>query len=324
MWEIITRLNYAAILRLIIDFSIVFTCVFALMKVIQNNSRTIQIFKGVIIILLVKEILSFFSLFAIKSILDSILIYGPLSLVVLFAPEIRHILENVGKVSVFSKLSILSQNEKSQLIDELLKAVDHLSKSQIGALISIEQGNSLNEYVQTGVAINSTVSHELLENIFYPKTPLHDGAVIIQGLHIACASAFYPLTNASLRSSYGTRHRAALGISEVTDSLTIIVSEETGLISYAYKGELKRVDLDSLRNILIQIIGLKQNQVLSLQTIEEESENQIEVVENKLIDDYLVSKNVGKKDEYTEVESLENGLEIEIYYKGAKDEKTQQ
>ena len=150
---------------------------------------------------------------------------GVIVMVVIFQPEIRMLLEKLGKTSVLTRLAALSSNEKEHLIEELVKACAQMSASKTGALISLEQGQDLSDYIKTGTSMNSIVSCELLCSIFQYGTPLHDGAVIIRGVRIACAAAYFPPTTKELPTSYGARHRAAVGISEITDSITIIVSE---------------------------------------------------------------------------------------------------
>ena len=149
-----------------------------------------------------------------------------------------------------------------------------MSKTKTGALISIEQGHSLSDFIKTGTPMNSVVSSELLCSIFQYGTPLHDGAVIIQGVKIACAAAYFPPTSRELPTSYGARHRAAVGISEITDSITIIVSEETGNISIAQEGKLTVYSEASLREFLMNILGTQSN-------VKEKEESSVKKKESK-------------------------------------------
>ena len=181
-----------------------------------------------------------------------VLSWGVIVMVVIFQPEIRMLLEKLGKTSVLTRLAALSSNEKEHLIEELVKACAQMSASKTGALISLEQGQDLSDYIKTGTSMNSIVSCELLCSIFQYGTPLHDGAVIIRGVRIACAAAYFPPTTKELPTSYGARHRAAVGISEITDSITIIVSEETGTISIAEAGALKSYTSEELRDYLME------------------------------------------------------------------------
>lgn len=162
------------------------------------------------------------------------------------------LLEKLGKTSVLTRLVSLTNNERAHLVDELVKACAQMSASKTGALISLEQGQDLSDYIKTGTSMNSQVSCELLCSIFQDGTPLHDGAVIIQGVKIACAAAYFPPTTRELPTSYGARHRAAVGISEITDSITIIVSEETGNISIAENGDLRVYSVSQLRKYLME------------------------------------------------------------------------
>ena len=243
-------------LKVLIDFMIVWVLIYYLLKVVRNNSRTVQIFKGVILIILVRFIEYYLGLNVILSLADFVIQYGPLVFVIIFQQEIRGILERLGKSTVFSTLHSLSGNERERLINELVNATTTLSQRSIGALISLEQGHSLADYIKTGTPINSALTSDLLVSIFVPTTPLHDGAVIVQGDRIACASAYFPPTALDLPTRYGARHRAAIGISEISDSITLVVSEETGRYSIAYKGELKVYDvIDSFKTDLQQYLS---------------------------------------------------------------------
>lgn len=253
-------------LQIIIDFVILWIVIYYVLRIVRNNSRTVQIFKGIILVIALWYVASVMKLLTTKALLDYVIQYAFLVVIIIFQPEIRGMLERLGQTSVFSALHSLSGNEKEQLVDELVEATVDLSKRRVGALISIEQGHSLSDYVKTGTPINSSVTSELLSSIFVTSTPLHDGAVIIQGDRIACASAYFPPTNIDLPTSYGARHRAAIGLSEVTDSITIIVSEETGRISVAEAGRLREMDEVSLRdylNLLIQNSEKEVSQSLS-------------------------------------------------------------
>lgn len=262
-------------LKIIIDFSIIWLTVYYVLKIVRNNSRTVQIFKGIILIIALWYLSRIMGFMTLKALLDFVVNNSFLVLIIIFAPEIRGMLERLGKTSVFTPIHNLSGDQKEYLVEQLVIAVDHLSNSSTGALISLEQGSSLLDFIKTGTPINSIVTEELLSSIFVTSTPLHDGAVIIQGDRIACASAYFPPTNLDLPSSYGARHRAAIGISEITDSVTIVVSEETGRISIAEAGKLREVDVNALRDFLNQLItnseshvsqaiGTKKNRRLSL------------------------------------------------------------
>ena len=242
------------VLKIVIDFSIIWLVAYYVLKIVRNNSRTVQIFKGIILIIAVWYLSRILGLSTLKALLDFVVNNSFLVVVIIFAPEIRGMLERLGKTSVFTPIHSLSGGQKENLVEQLVGAVEHLSSSKTGALISLEQGSSLSDYIKTGTPINSIVTEELLSSIFVTSTPLHDGAVIIQGDRIACASAYFPPTSFDLPSAYGARHRAAIGISEISDSITIAVSEETGRISIAEAGKLREVDVAALRDFLNQLI----------------------------------------------------------------------
>lgn len=257
MFDYFTLNNLWTLVQLILDIIFVWAIVYYCLRIVKNNSRTIQIFKGVLLIILIRSVSSIVGLHTVANLANSLMSWGVIAIIIIFQPEIRNILEKIGKSNVFSHLSTLTINEREQLVDELSKACSDMAKSKTGALISIEQGHSLSDYIKTGTPMNSVVSSELLCSIFQYGTPLHDGAVIIQGVKIACAAAYFPPTTIDLPTSYGARHRAAVGISEITDSLTIIVSEESGNISLAEGGTLTTYTVAQLRKYLMEVVCQK-------------------------------------------------------------------
>ena len=265
------------VLRALLDIGLVWAVIFFGLRIVRNNSRTVQIFKGILFIFIVKGLAMLIGLTTINYIADMVLSWGVIVMVVIFQPEIRMLLEKLGKTSVLTRLAALSSNEKEHLVEELVKACTQMSASKTGALISLEQGQDLSDYIKTGTSMNSIVSSELLCSIFQYGTPLHDGAVIIRGVRIACAAAYFPPTTKELPTSYGARHRAAVGISEITDSITIIVSEETGTISIAEAGELKSYTSEELRDYLMtryQIERREPRQELPQPAVEESAEQE--------------------------------------------------
>ena len=250
----LTIQNIWSIIRIIIDIGIMWFILFYAIKFVRNNSRTIQIFKGIIIVILVNGVAKLLGLTTVEYFSDTIISWGFLALIIIFQPEIRGMLERIGKTNAFSKINTLLANEKEELVEQLYQATVTLSNSRTGALISIEQSQSMQDYIKTGIEINARVSKELLCSIFMTTTPLHDGAVIIRGDKVACASAYFPPTSINLSSRYGARHRAALGISEVCDALTIVVSEETSAISIAEHGSIFNVDERQLKDYLRRVI----------------------------------------------------------------------
>ena len=250
----LTIQNIWSIIRIVIDIGIMWIILYYTIKFVRNNNRTIQIFKGILIVLLLNGIAKLLGLSTVAFFSDQIISWGFLAIIIVFQPEIRGALERIGKTNAFSKMSSLLANEKEELVEQLYEATVTLSKSRTGALISIEQSQSMEDYIKTGITVNAAVTKELLCSIFMTTTPLHDGAVIIQGDKVACASAYFPPTSINLSSRYGARHRAALGISEVSDALTIVVSEETSAISIAEHGTIFNVDEQQLKDYLRRVI----------------------------------------------------------------------
>lgn len=258
MLNYLTLHNVGVLFQQIIDICVVWAVVYYCLKIVKNNSRTIQIFKGILVVLIVRGAAGLFGLDTVAMIADTIMNWGVVAIIIIFQPEIRSVLEKLGKTSLFSPVTSLTLNERENLVDELVKAVEAMSKNKTGALISIEQGHALDDFISTGTPMNSEVSSELLISIFQYGTPLHDGAVIIQGVKIACAAAYFPPTTKELPTSFGARHRAAVGISEITDSITIIVSEETGNISIAKNGVLTKYQPSELADLLRLELGTEE------------------------------------------------------------------
>lgn len=242
--------NVMNIVRSVVDVIAVWFLLYYLITMFKTNMKTMQLFKGVFFILIAKLLTSILGLSTLNFLVDSIINWGVLAIIIIFQPEIRTLLEKMGQTKLSTKKEI-SDNEKERLMDELVNAITTLSKEQTGALITFERSQSLIDYINTGTKVNADIKSELFLTIFWEGTPLHDGATIIQGDRVACAAAFYPPTNKELSPKYGARHRAAIGISEITDSLTVVVSEETGTISFAIGGELRKVPLQELKASLV-------------------------------------------------------------------------
>ena len=224
-----------------------------------KSTRAWNLFKGIMVILIFVLLAAFFQMSTILWIAENTLNVGLIALVIIFQPELRNALENIGGKNIFGNLFVFNKTVEEKFsnhtIDELVKAVFAMGKVKTGALIVIEDEIVLDEYIRTGIDVDAIVSSQLLINIFEKNTPLHDGAIILRGDRVVSATCYLPLSD-SLRLSkeLGTRHRAAIGISEVSDSLTIIVSEETGRVSVAYRGEIFRnLDADGLRAKLQQL-----------------------------------------------------------------------
>lgn len=246
--------NIVEALRVFFDIALMWIIVYYAVKLVRNNARTVQIFKGVVLILLIRGIATGLGLTTTAWLANLFVNFGFLAIIIIFQPEIRNLLEKLGKTSVFTRISTLTGSERERLVDELVNATVALSTDSVGALITIEQSSSLQDYIRTGSPMNSMVTSDVLRSLFSTNTPLHDGAVIIQGDRIACASAYFPPTNMDLPTRFGARHRAALGISEVTDSITIVVSEETGRISIAENGVLYAMNKEKLKDYLYRVI----------------------------------------------------------------------
>ena len=247
-------LTLRTVLQAAADIFIIWLILYYVLRIVRNNSRTIQIFKGIMMFVLFDVCAGFLGLKTVKYFADIFLNWGILAIFIIFQPEFRTLLEKIGKTNFFASLHALSGNEKENIVDQIVSATMLLSSDQTGALISIERSNSLDDFIETGIRLNSEVTAELLTSIFVTSTPLHDGAVIIQGDKIACASAYFPSTNQEVPSRYGARHRAAIGISEITDCVTIVVSEETGNVSVAAAGKLISVDRKGLKDYLMHEI----------------------------------------------------------------------
>ena len=247
--------NIWQVFRVVIDIGVMWFAFYLAIKAVKNNSRTMQIFKGIILVIVINGLAKLMGLTTVTYFTDLFLNWGLLAIIIIFQPEIRSILERIGKSqNIFNPFQTLLSNEKEKLVEQLYEATIALSKSKTGALISVEQSQSMQDYIKTGIAVNAEVTKELLCSIFMTTTPLHDGAVIIQGDRVACASSYFPPTSVNLSSRYGARHRAALGIAEVTDALTIVVSEETSAISIAEKGRIFSVDEKQLKEYLRRVI----------------------------------------------------------------------
>lgn len=202
---------------------------------------------GFIVLLSLTIIATLFEFQVLSSLLQWFFAFSAIAIIVIFQPELRRLLAEIGTFSV----SANNRNQR-QNIEEIIQAVENLSELKIGALIAIENTMPLRDYVQNAVDVDCVVSREMLETIFFPNNAIHDGAVIIKGDRIKYAACILPLTQREdLSKSMGTRHRAAIGLSEETDAFIIVVSEETGAISYAYRGELTRkVSIEQLRDIM--------------------------------------------------------------------------
>jgi len=246
--------SFLDVIRVTIDISIVSFAVYWLM-VLVKDTRAYQLVKGIIILLVATQLSEWLQLTTINYILKNTMTYGVLALLVVFQPELRRALEQIGR-SKFKDIFVIDEESKEdkirKAIDEIIRSVDVLSKTFTGALIVIERNTMMGDIIRVGIPVNATITAELIVNIFTPNTPLHDGAIVVREDKIMSAACFLPLTeNYDLSKELGTRHRAALGISEVTDSIAVVVSEESGKISMAINGGLTRnLSIDTLKMAL--------------------------------------------------------------------------
>lgn len=225
----------------IVDILVVAFVIYKIILMLQTTSSA-RIAKSIVIILLLTALTSVLHMYLMNYLLDKILEIGLLALVIMFQPELRRVLEKLGSKSLREILSTKQEQRNiDYVISETVKACEIMSRERTGVLIVFERTSSLEDYQKTGIVIDARVSSELLRNIFFTKASLHDGAVIIRNERIAAAGCVLPLTeNRNISSDLGTRHRAGIGMSEVSDAVVVIVSEETGTISVAISGMLKR------------------------------------------------------------------------------------
>ena len=263
------------IIQTIVDISLVWMLIYFVLKNLKNNIKMILIFKGVLIIIILKLLSDYvFKLTTLGYLLEYVKMWGPLALIIIFQPEIRNILEQLGRKQIITNHRTLTMDEREKVVYEITNAVDYLRKARMGGLIVIEREISLKQYIERSKNLYADISSELLISIFFPRNPLHDGGVIIQGDKIACAGAVFPISlNNKINKKLGTRHRAALGISEEADCIAIIISEETGKVSIAMNGVLNyNLSLDDMRMILIEELKPKRELLLD-EDLDDESED---------------------------------------------------
>ena len=244
LWSIISK---------IIDIYLAWLMFYYILTNIRNNVKMDLIVKGIILILAIKIISNLLNLYTIGLLLEYVLEWGPLAIIVVFQPEIRNVLESIGRTQLLGRHKVLTVDERDRAVYEIMDAVEYLKKNRIGALIVIERDMSLQEYITPATKVYADLTSPLLGTIFFPNSPLHDGGVIIQGDRITCAGAVFKTSmNPSISKRLGTRHRAALGIAEETDAIALVVSEETGRLSIAVDSELKyNLSLDEFRMTLV-------------------------------------------------------------------------
>ena len=257
----ITMTDIISILRKVADISLVWLVFYLILKNIKNNVKLSLLFKGVAFVIILKFVSDWLGFTTIGVLLEYIIQWGPIALIVIFQPEIRTILEQLGRNQLLGRHKVLTVDERERMVYEIVNAVDYMRKEKIGALIVLERDISLGNYIDKAKKLYADLTSDLLIAIFYEGNPLHDGGVIIQGDRITCAGAVFPTSSSQkINKRLGTRHRAALGLAEETDAICIVVSEETGRISVALKGELLyNLTIDDTRMLLIDELRPKQD-----------------------------------------------------------------
>lgn len=246
----------------LIDIAIVAYVAYRAILLIRGT-RAVQLIKGLAVLIISTKASEWLGLYTINWLLRNTMTVGVIALLIVFQPELRRALEQLGRGGfLVNPFFSISEEEINKLINELAHAVQVFTKNKMGALIVLERNTGLNEVIETGIEIGGKVTAELLVNIFIPNTPLHDGAVVIRNDKIMAAGCFLPLTeNPNLSKELGTRHRAALGITEQSDAVSIIVSEETGVISVAVDGKLTRyLDIKTFKEMIKNLLHSKKEQ----------------------------------------------------------------
>lgn len=224
----------------VVDILIVSYVIYKLLMLIRGT-RAVQLLKGIIVVILAWVLSTFLNLQTLRWMMEQVFTFGVLVVLIIFQPELRRALEQLGRGRFFGRSQTLEEQRVTKLVGDVVKGVSYLARQRIGALIVIERETGIMDYIETGITMNADTSSELLINIFVPNTPLHDGAVIIREDKIMAAGCYLPLTdNPFISKELGTRHRAGIGMSEISDCISVMVSEETGQISVAVNGEITR------------------------------------------------------------------------------------
>lgn len=274
----------------IIDIFIVSFMFYKLFALIRGTRAT-QLIKGILFIFIGSKLSEFFKLYTISWILNNAVTVGFIAILIVFQPELRRILEHIGNNKLLKPVNFEESRSNANVIEEIVKATYSLAGKKIGALMVLERKTGLRDIIETGISLNSDISYELLMNIFIPNTPLHDGAVVISNDHIIAASCFLPLTdNKQISMELGTRHRAGIGISEKSDAIVIVVSEETGYVSICEKSKINRnVSKEYLLNYLVENF-----------VVEEKNTNSFKEIFQNLFENKEISKESVTKEELKE------------------------
>jgi diadenylate cyclase len=232
-------MTWKELIKDIIDIAIVSYIIYKLFLLVRGT-RAVQLLKGIFVLVGTWAVSTWFNLYTLKWLMNQMFTFGVLAILIIFQPELRRALEQLGRGKLFARTSVV-ERDISDRIGEVFKAVNYMSKRKIGALIVFERSTGLSDYIESGIQMESVLSSELLINIFVPNTPLHDGAVIVRGNQIMAAGCYLPLSeNPFISKELGTRHRAGIGVTEVCDAVSVIVSEETGQVSLAVGGMIVR------------------------------------------------------------------------------------
>ncbi len=261
-----------------VDILLVWLVLYYILKNLRKNVKMALLFKGIFIVVVLKLLSDFLDLVTISFIMDYVIEWGFLAIIIIFQPEIRNVLEQLGRSQLLGRHKVLTVDEREKVVYEIVNAVDYMKKMRIGALIVIERDNSLQDYIERSKKIYADITSDLLISIFFPNNPLHDGGVIIQGDKVTCAGSVFPTSmNPNISKRLGTRHRAALGISEISDAIALIVSEETGRVSIAIKSELNyNLSLDDAKLLLLEELQPKKETFYEVDTESEGEENEEE------------------------------------------------
>lgn len=273
IWNLTHRIRFIDVF----DILIVAVVIYELL-LLTRHTRGSALLKGLFLLLIIALLSNLLGLVSLNWLMTAILKNGAIVLVILFQPELRKALERMGRSRLFKKGTRKAANEESDLIiSEIIQTIMDLSKRRVGALIVFEQQTGLQDVIETGTRLNAEISAPLLENIFEPNTPLHDGAVVIRDTEVMAAACILPLAEASgVSRELGTRHRAAVGITENTDAIVLVVSEETGIVSLARDGQLTRpLTVVSLEEILHEVYSSKESRVFAfLKSLKENAEGE--------------------------------------------------
>lgn len=246
------------VIVLVVDITLVAFIIYYVIRIIKQT-RAMQIVKGILMLFILMIVSKALNLVILDFILTNVMTYGMLLFIVVFQPELRNAFEKLGRKKIVDIFDFDDKLKNKQIVSEIVKAVEIMSLKKIGALIVIEQSTKIADIAREGVDLSAKVSSELLQTIFIPRTPLHDGAVVIGENKIKAASCVLPLASENVvPKNLGTRHRAAVGMSEVSDALVIVVSEETGTISFVESGKMKR-DLTGEKLTAILLKGMDRN-----------------------------------------------------------------